>query len=256
MSAGIRPLTNRNRLALGALGGLALALGAACASPPAPRASDTAVDLVETFREAEHRPAGGVFELRPAAIEGRQRAAIAVPATSRAIWSLKIPANAALQTYLAAEHVCPTGAGSIEFRVGISDGRTYEPLITESVVASDPRVPRWVPVSVSLAAYGGFKWSLFYQPSRRILVDRIQHGAGSRRRGGVCASPALGRPRDRRQPIGRRLRVVGAAKRPSSAACACSHARRSAVGAVMTAFCRPSIVSPTPEGPAFARPKK
>jgi hypothetical protein len=85
---------------------------------------------------------------------------------SRITWSLRLPARAVLHAWLAAETDCPARAARTGFRVGISDGRVYEDLLVKPVTAVEPHALHWEPVTIDLRAYGGFKWSLFYHPSR------------------------------------------------------------------------------------------
>ncbi|MEO7192377.1 MAG: hypothetical protein ABI051_15095 [Vicinamibacterales bacterium] len=77
---------------------------------------------------------------------------------------MRIPQGATLASALAVE----AGADSpstlgVAFRVGISDGRTYEQLLDRTVLAGDS--PAWQAVELDLKRYAGWQWSLFYRPS-------------------------------------------------------------------------------------------
>ena len=128
--------------------------------------SDGARALAGELGAAELRPDPARFDVRKALIDGELRPAIAVPPLSRITWSLRLPARPVLHAWLAAETDCPARAARIGFRVGISDGRVYEDLLVKSVTAVEPRALRWDPVTIDLTKYSGFKWSLFYHPSR------------------------------------------------------------------------------------------
>jgi predicted small lipoprotein YifL len=126
------------------------------------------VDLVDTFPTAERRPATASFDVAATAIGGESHRAIATPGISRVTWQLHIPARAVLTTAIALKPEAWTEQGNgVLFRIGVAEGRTYEELFTRLVdpfhVVEDRR---WIPVTVDLSAYGGFKWSLFYHPSR------------------------------------------------------------------------------------------
>ena len=122
------------------------------------------------FEHAERRPASAIFNVTVATIENVSLPAIETQPISRMTWPVAIPARAVLTTSLALKPGSWNQQGSgILFRIGIADGRTYEELLTRHV---DPlhhvEDRQWIPVTINLARYGGFKWSLFYQPSRRM----------------------------------------------------------------------------------------
>jgi len=145
---------------------LAVALVLACQGACGSSGGDGARALASELGAAELRPDPARFDVREALIDGQLRPAIAVPPLSRITWSLRLPARAVLQAWLAVETDCPARTARIGFRVGISDGRVYEDLLVKSVTAVEPRALRWDPVAIDLAGYSGFKWSLFYHPSR------------------------------------------------------------------------------------------
>jgi hypothetical protein len=127
-----------------------------------------ATDLITGFREADRRPPGSTFGVTDISIAGEAHRAISTESISRITWQLSIPDRAVLKTSLALKPEAWTREGNaVLFRVGIAEGRTYEQLMTRLVdpfQSSEDR--RWIPVTIDLAAYGGFKWSVFYQPRR------------------------------------------------------------------------------------------
>ena len=135
------------------------------------------IDLMERLSMAETRPVGGPFETRLVTCGNRTRPSLAVPPSSRAIWSTLLPSRAVLTAGLGVEG--PPGS-AVLFRVGISDDRLYEGLASITVRADDCG-DGWTPVSVDLGAYSGVKFSLFYQPNQRnwriVLATNIEEGA-------------------------------------------------------------------------------
>jgi hypothetical protein len=126
-------------------------------------------DLIVTANQTERRPSPESFRVTEATIAGERHLAIAGEPSSRVTWQLQIPGRASLKVAVALE---PEGwseeNNGILFRIGIADGRAYEGLAARHV---DPfhRVEdrRWIPLTIDLGAYGGFKWSIFYHPAGR-----------------------------------------------------------------------------------------
>ena len=157
------------------------------------------MDLIERLESAERRPVGAPFDVVQVDIGGESRRAIATAPISRMTWQARIPGRAVLKTTLALEPEAWQREGDgVLFRIGIAEGRTYEELLTRLV---DPyRVPedrRWIPITIDLGAYGGFKWSLFYQPSRltwRLIFNTNTGAPGTDNRNGdlpLWGEPAL-----------------------------------------------------------------
>jgi hypothetical protein len=176
-------------LAVVASGALACGRG----GPEAP------VDLVAAFPTAERRPAGASFDVADTTIGGESHRTIAPPAISRVTWQLHIPARAVLKTAIALKPEAWTEPGNgVLFRIGVAEGRTYEDLFIRLVdpfhVVEDRR---WIPVTVDLSPYGGFKWSLFYHPSRltwRVIFNTNSGPPGTDDRTGdlpVWAEPII-----------------------------------------------------------------
>jgi hypothetical protein len=122
--------------------------------------STQVVDLAAGLDRAERRPSAG-FDLTVHSADGIVRPAIVMPVPGRAIWSLRVPRNGVLRTFVALENSGTSGAG-VRFRIGISDHRVSEPLASATV--SEQR--GWTEIAVDLSAFAGFKWSLFYHPDR------------------------------------------------------------------------------------------
>jgi hypothetical protein len=121
------------------------------------------VDLASMLNDADHRPAEARFDIVPAMLDGTVRRAVRTPPTSRISWRLRLPPHAALRTYLHVDPECIASGKGVLFRIGISDGRTYEELLNQWISRSQAD---WIPILLDLSPYSGFKWSLFYHPSR------------------------------------------------------------------------------------------
>jgi hypothetical protein len=154
---------------------LLLVAAAACSSP-AGGPQVTAIDLLKTSDRAEKRPAGGRFEVAERSCGGVPVAGIDVPVPSRVIFRSNFPARARLVTIPSLDG--PPGAAA-EFRIGISDRRTYETLLTRTITAGTC-TPESA-MAVDLSVYAGWQWSLFYRPDERTweLILGVSVTAGA-----------------------------------------------------------------------------
>ena len=124
------------------------------------------IDLVHEFPKAEKRSAGAAFEVAEHTFSAVRHATIVAPAPSRIIWTVNFPARGLLRTAVAVlpdAGVAPRDA-SVTFRLGISDHRIYEPLVQQTLSASDTERTGWSSLTADLSRYGGWQWSLFYRP--------------------------------------------------------------------------------------------
>ena len=138
------------------------------------------VDFIREFARAEQRPPVA-FALADYQAAGTRRPAILAPAPGRLTWTLPIPRRGVFRTQIA-----PAASVGARVRVGVSDARIYEGLAAVDVRPDSG----WVPVTVDLSAYAGWKVSLFYRPERQawhvnVSVDAI---------GGAPSRVALGAP--------------------------------------------------------------
>ena len=116
-----------------------------------------AIDLIATFESAQKRPAGGTFEIVDAELNGEKKRAIFTAPASRIIWKVRIPDDGWLMVSLGLKPESWDKEGDgVLFRIGVSDGRVFEDLLTHHI---DPfhnkGERRWVPVAVDLSAYAG-----------------------------------------------------------------------------------------------------
>ncbi len=126
-----------------------------------------AADLVTSFPSAEKRsnlPPGRAFAVEDVTIRGYRKRCIRAEPTSRITWRVTPPPYAWLSASLALEpKVWDTPGDGVLFRVGVSDGHTYEELLNQVVdPANVPGDRRWVPVSVDLSAYAGRQVDLIF----------------------------------------------------------------------------------------------
>jgi hypothetical protein len=125
------------------------------------------VDLLASLATAEKRPQGGVFTATIVTLDDKTQPVLEVPASSRVVWSERMPDHAVLTTAVGFPPVLgAVGRGRATFRIGIADERSYDPLGAMEV-RLEPQ-PHWQPISIDLSKYGGFKWSLFYRPRQKI----------------------------------------------------------------------------------------
>ncbi len=145
-----------------ALGLVILAgLGAGC------RARGASVDLVSGFSSAQKRsnlPVDRAFRVETVTIRGISKRCIFAEPTSRITWRVTPPPYGWLSTSLALEPAAWDAPGDgVLFRVGVSDGHTYEELLNQVVdPAHVPGDRRWVAVSVDLSAYAGRQVDLIF----------------------------------------------------------------------------------------------
>jgi hypothetical protein len=121
------------------------------------------------------------FGLAQHTLGGRVRATLDVPVPSRVIWTIPVPRRGRL--VLTPALVPATAPGTVvRFRVGVSDNRIYEGLADTTLTAADGAVG--TPWEIDLSAYAGLKWSVFYQPDRRVwrvvLNTELLDGAPTR----------------------------------------------------------------------------
>lgn len=138
------------------------------------------MDLVKLAGQAEKRPVTASFPVVQHTCGQQIQPGQQVPVPSRMTFRLNFPIRSRFVTAAALDGSSDARA---EFRVGISDGRTYETLWTSSVAASDCQ-GGWTPIGVNLSHYAGWQWSLFYRPDERvwelILGVTIQRGRADR----------------------------------------------------------------------------
>jgi hypothetical protein len=113
------------------------------------------IDLVTQFGQAEKRPAPEVFELVDVIIDGQPRKSVLARPSSRLIYTITVPPDAWLETSFALRPDTWDKPGDgAQFRIGVSEGRTYEELLRQYV--NPKRGDRqWFTARLDLSAYEG-----------------------------------------------------------------------------------------------------
>jgi hypothetical protein len=129
--------------------------------------AEIAIDLVQQFPSADKRSTGAleqVFGVQDTAIKGETKHCVYIHPTSRLTYKITVPEDGRLRAWFAVkEETWDKPSDGVLFRVGVSDGREYEELVTQHVdPANNPSDRRWVPVDVDLAAYAGQQIDLIF----------------------------------------------------------------------------------------------
>jgi hypothetical protein len=117
------------------------------------------IDLVAKFAEAEKRTTvptmDAAFSLQDVTIDGQTKKSIFAHPHSRIIYTVTVPPNAWLETSFALRPDSWDRPGDgAQFRVGVSEGRTYDELLRQYV---NPKRGdrRWFSARLDLSAYEG-----------------------------------------------------------------------------------------------------
>jgi hypothetical protein len=122
------------------------------------------IDLIDQLSTAEKRigadavtDGGQPLEVKDVTIGGQSHKAILAPPHSRISYNIQVPRRATLTLWFGLrEDAVAKGSDGAQFRIGVSDGRTYEEYLREFV---DPKTNekdrRWFDASVDLSAYEG-----------------------------------------------------------------------------------------------------
>ena len=158
------------RAALGAIA-LAAALGVWGVRRATDQTIVPPIDLLAVLDQTERRPIGATFDVTSVTLRGESHRAIAPPGGSRITWEIRLQERAVLQVFVGLkEEAWSTEGDGVLFRIGIGEGRIpYEELVNR-VVNPFGRTEdrRWIPLTVDLGPYSGFRWSLFYHPGRLL----------------------------------------------------------------------------------------
>jgi hypothetical protein len=125
------------------------------------------IDLVDLFPSAVKAPSSAgpdVFAVKDETIAGETKRAILSKAQSRITWKVTLPNDAWLRTAIAIdESAWDKDGDGVQFRIGVSEGGRYDPLLTQHLDPHSSRADRrWVPVILDLSAYGGRTVSIIF----------------------------------------------------------------------------------------------
>jgi hypothetical protein len=120
------------------------------------------VDLLTQFSQAQQQ--GGTYTVEDATLAGEHKKAIAAPPNGRLTFKVRVPDNGWLRVSLGLKPEAWEKEGNgVYFYVGISDGRSFEQLFTQSVDPFHNQAERrWIPVMVDLSAYAGEEMQLMF----------------------------------------------------------------------------------------------
>ena len=115
------------------------------------------IDLVAELPHAEKRPPGRANEIvvTSVTIDGQTKRSILAPAPKRLIYKITVPRDAWFETsYALRPEAWSKATDGAQFRVGVSEGKTYDELLRTVV---DPRRgdKRWFTARLDLSAYEG-----------------------------------------------------------------------------------------------------
>jgi hypothetical protein len=151
-----------NKKVVAALAGLAVVVALVAFWMLRRNGTTVATDLVAMLPEAVKRstwdqPGDEPFTVKSVTLAGEAHQAIFAPPHARIRWKVEVPRRGTLEFYYGVREDGWTGEGNgVQFRVGISDGRTYEEYLRE-VVHPQARVRdrRWLSATIDLSAYEG-----------------------------------------------------------------------------------------------------
>ena len=113
------------------------------------------IDLLAHFDQAQKD--GQTFAIEEVTLGNEKKRAITAPANGRVRFHVRVPNDGWLKVSLGLKPEAWEKEGNgVYFFVGISDGRAYENLFTQTVNPfKNASERRWIPVVVDLSAYSG-----------------------------------------------------------------------------------------------------
>jgi hypothetical protein len=155
------PVLN-NKKVVAALVGLAVVVAFVAVWMLRGRREAVALDLIplldQAWKRSQWAEAGEApFTVKAVTLAGETHQAIFAPPNSRIRFKVDVPRRGTLEVFygLREEAWAAEGNGA-QFRIGVSDGRTYEEYLRELVNPRDRvRDRRWLSATIDLAAYEG-----------------------------------------------------------------------------------------------------
>jgi hypothetical protein len=113
------------------------------------------IDLLTRYDQAQKD--GQPFAIEEVALGSETKRAISAPPNGRLHFHVRVPNDGWLKVALGLKPAAWDKEGNgVYFFVGVSDGRAYEDLFTQTVNPfRNPSERRWIPVMVDLSAYSG-----------------------------------------------------------------------------------------------------
>jgi hypothetical protein len=151
-----------NTKIVAALAGLAVLVAAGAFWMLRGGGEPVAIDLLAQLPDAQkssdwREPGDAPFTVADVTLAGQPHKAVFAPAFSRIRWKVEVPRRGTLEIYYGVREDAWTADGNgVQFRIGVSDGRTYEEYLKEVVNPKDrERDRRWLSASIDLSAYEG-----------------------------------------------------------------------------------------------------
>jgi hypothetical protein len=117
-----------------------------------------AIDLVAQFSDPQTEKRSNhdnAFGTESVTIDGQAKSSILARPAARIIYTVAVPADAWLETSFAIKPDAWTKpSDGAQFRIGVSEGRTYDELLRQVVVPSRGDT-RWFTARLDLSAYSG-----------------------------------------------------------------------------------------------------
>jgi hypothetical protein len=119
------------------------------------RGSAERVDLLALYDKAQKD--GAPYSLIDVTLAGETKRAILAPPNGRIHFKVRVPDDGWLKVSLGMKPESWDKEGNgVYFFAGVSDGRTFEQLFTQTLNPfANPSERRWIPVMVDLSAYAG-----------------------------------------------------------------------------------------------------
>jgi len=151
-----------NKTVVAALAGLAVVVAAVAFFMLRDGGAVATIDLIGLLPQAVSRstweqPGDAPFSVKAVTLAGETHQAIFAPPHSRIRWKVEVPRRGTLEIFYGVREDAWTGEGNgVQFRVGVSDGRSYEQYLKEVVNPKDrDRDRRWLSATIDLSAYEG-----------------------------------------------------------------------------------------------------
>lgn len=151
-----------NRRIVAALAGLAVVVALVAFWMLRKGGTAEAIDVIgllsqATMRSTWEQPGEAPFTVKAITLAGETRQAIFAPPHSRIRVKVEVPRRGTLEFYYGVREDAWAAEGNgVQFRVGVSDGRTYEEYLREVVNPKErDRDRRWLSATIDLSAYEG-----------------------------------------------------------------------------------------------------
>lgn len=151
-----------NRKIVAVLAGIAILVAIVAIWMMGKGGTAVAIDLISLLPDAQKSGAweeagGAQFAVTDVTLDGQTHKAIFAKPHSRIKWKIEVPRRGQLEVYFGVREDAWTADGNgVQFRIGVSDGRTYEEYLREVVNPKErDRDRRWLSASIDLSAYEG-----------------------------------------------------------------------------------------------------